>query len=120
MTTDETVAGRREAVAHRALAGLGAALERVSTGARRRLARPAWAYAFALVSTGLTTALCAALSPFLSASDLMMVYILEIVLVATLVEVGPSAVGAALNAALFDFFFVMPRFSFVPSDSRSF
>jgi two-component system sensor histidine kinase KdpD len=47
-----------------------------------------------------------------------MVYLLGIVLVSTQVGIGAAAMAAVACAVAFDFLFVIPRFSFVPSDLK--
>ena len=67
----------------------------------------------------LLTALVAA--PLLHVFDLaniVMLFLLTVMLVAVKFGRGPSAFAAVLNVALFDFFFVQPRFTFSISDAQ--
>ena len=68
----------------------------------------------------LTTGLDQLLHGLLETSELVMVYLLGIVLVATRVGRGPSLLAAALAVLGYDFFFVPPRFTFAVSDTRYF
>ena len=54
--------------------------------------------------------------PVLRRSQLIMVYLLGIVVVATRLGRGPSILASVLSVAAFDFFFVPPFFTFAVSD----
>ncbi len=58
------------------------------------------------------------LFPFSELSNLVMVYLLGIVIVAMRTGRGPSLLAAVLSVAAFDFFFVPPRFTFAVTDAR--
>jgi two-component system sensor histidine kinase KdpD len=51
-------------------------------------------------------------------SNLSMVYLLGVVIVATAFGRGPAILAALLSVALFDFLFVPPRFTFAVSDTQ--
>ena len=53
---------------------------------------------------------------FLSLTDVAMVFLLGVALVASRYGRGPTVVASFLSIALFDFFFVPPRFTFAVSD----
>jgi len=53
---------------------------------------------------------------FLSLTDVAMVFLLGVALVASRYGRGPTIVASFLSIALFDFFFVPPRFTFAVSD----
>lgn len=72
-------------------------------------------FAAALVMS-FCTALGTLLLSLLSVTDVAMLYLLSVGLVAARSERGPSVFGALLSVALFDFFFVPPRFTFAVSD----
>ncbi|HVH66694.1 MAG TPA: sensor histidine kinase KdpD [Gemmatimonadales bacterium] len=55
---------------------------------------------------------------FLSLTDVAMVFLLGVALVASRYGRGPTIVASFLSIALFDFFFVPPRFTFAVSDVR--
>ena len=86
----------------------------------RRPALPTdWpAYARAAVVVGLATGVAFGLFPFSELSNLVMVYLLGIVIVAMRTGRGPSLLAAVLSVAAFDFFFVPPRFTFAVTDAR--
>jgi two-component system, OmpR family, sensor histidine kinase KdpD len=72
-------------------------------------------------ATGIVT-LCAAVGfpvfRFLSLTDVAMVFLLGVALAASRYGRGPTITASALSIALFDFFFVPPRFTFAVSDVR--
>lgn len=63
--------------------------------------------------TGLVAAL---LHPLFDLANIVMLFLLAVVIVAVRYGRGPSVLAAFLNVAVFDFFFVPPRFSFAVSD----
>jgi two-component system sensor histidine kinase KdpD len=89
---------------------------------RRRAAggrpSPASEYLRAGFIVAFATALAALVFRFLSVTDLAMVYLLGVVLVASRYGRGPSLSAALLSIALFDFFFVPPFYTFAVSDVR--
>lgn len=64
------------------------------------------------------TAIDAVISPYVIQVDLAMVYLLGIVLTASLAGRGPSLLATLLGVAAFDFFFVPPYLTFAVSDVR--
>jgi two-component system sensor histidine kinase KdpD len=58
------------------------------------------------------------MSPFLELSNMVMLYLLGVVIVAGFGRRGPSTLASILSVLLFDFFFVEPRFSFAISDTQ--
>jgi two-component system sensor histidine kinase KdpD len=74
-------------------------------------------------ATGIVT-LCTGLAwimlPYFELSNLIMVYLLGVVLVASRSEPGPSIVASILSVAAFDFFFVPPYLTFAVSDTQYF
>jgi two-component system sensor histidine kinase KdpD len=87
---------------------------------RRRLARPTdWSsYVQAVATVAVATGLAWVMLPLFEISNLVMVYLLGIVLVARRHGRGPSLVASILSVAAFDFFFVPPSFTFAVSDVR--
>jgi len=73
-------------------------------------------YVWAIVTTGLCTALAFAMYPAFELSNLVMVYLLGVTVAGLRLGRVPALLTAALNVAAFDFFFVPPRFSLVISD----
>jgi two-component system sensor histidine kinase KdpD len=92
----------------------GEAPRRATGGRRSPVAQYGWAGATVVVCT----AVAAAVFPYLSVTDVAMVYLLGAGVVASRYGRGPSVFGAFLAIALFDFFFVPPRFTFAVSDVR--
>ena len=83
-------------------------------GARARIR---WRdYAFSAVVCAVTTALCSLVHMALAMTNIVMIFLLAVVLVAVRCGRGPAVLAAFLNVAAFDFFFVSPRFSFSVSD----
>jgi two-component system sensor histidine kinase KdpD len=87
---------------------------------RRRIARPtSWSgYAEAVATVLVATLLARLMFPLLEVSNLVMVYLLGIVLVARRQGRGPSLLASLLSVAAFDFFFVPPHLTFAVSDVR--
>lgn len=56
--------------------------------------------------------------PYFALANLIMVYLLGVVFVATRYGRGPSAVASLLSVAVFDFCFVPPYFTFAVSDTQ--
>ena len=54
--------------------------------------------------------------PLLDQANIVMVFLLAVVIVAVRYGRGPAVLAAFLSVAVFDFFFVPPRFSFAVSD----
>nr|WP_246542089.1 DUF4118 domain-containing protein [Collimonas antrihumi] len=75
-----------------------------------------WGYAWALAACVLVTLLATPILPFFDLANIVMLYLLAEVLIATRYGRGPAIFVALLSIASFDFFFVPPRFSFAVSD----
>ena len=73
-------------------------------------------YVWALVTTGLCTALAFVMYPAFELSNLVMVYLLGVTVAGLRLGRSPALLTAALNVVAFDFFFVPPRFSLAISD----
>src|SRR5215475_9803688 len=90
--------------------------ERAPAPARPRLIRPQpvdWpAYTLALAVVGLCTGAAWLMFPHVGLSNLIMVYLLGVVALATRAGRVPTALASVLSVALFDFFFVPPYLSF--------
>lgn len=73
---------------------------------------------FALAATACLGITLAATPPLdlLDLANIVMLFLLTVVLVAVHLGRGPAVVAAFLSVAMFDFFFVPPRFSFAVSD----
>jgi two-component system sensor histidine kinase KdpD len=66
----------------------------------------------------LTTLLCSLLAPFLAGSNLVMIYLFSVTLVAMRASRGAAAFASVSSVAAFDFFFVPPRLTFAVTDSQ--
>jgi two-component system sensor histidine kinase KdpD len=62
--------------------------------------------------------LCQAVRPFISPTNLVMVYLLAVVLAAVRWGLWPAVIASASSVLAFDFFFVPPRLSFSVSDTE--
>jgi two-component system, OmpR family, sensor histidine kinase KdpD len=87
---------------------------------RARRAIPSdWApYGWATAVVALATGAAWLTLPFFELANLVMVYLLGLVVVATRYGRGPSLVASILSVAALDFFFVPPVFTFAVSDVR--
>ncbi|MFN8608996.1 MAG: sensor histidine kinase KdpD [Vulcanimicrobiota bacterium] len=81
-------------------------------------ARPAWPYLAAVAAVLLVTAICFPVSALLAPTNLVMLYLLVVTLVAYWLGRGPSTLASAVSVALFDFCFVPPYYTFVVSDKQ--
>ncbi len=77
-------------------------------------------YGLATVAVSLATAIDWVMFPFFEMANLVMIYLLATVLVATRHGRGPSTLASALSVAAFDFFFVPPYLTFAVSDTQYF
>ncbi|MDO8306710.1 DUF4118 domain-containing protein, partial [Herminiimonas sp.] len=75
-----------------------------------------WPYAWTVAACIFTTLIATPLLPHLDLANIVMLFLLTEVLIAVRFGRGPAVMAAFLNVALFDFFFVPPRFSFAVSD----
>ena len=75
-------------------------------------------YAGSVAVTVACTLLAWAMAGHLELSNLIMVYMLGVVVVAVRWGRGPSVLASLLAVAAFDFFFVPPRFSFEVADAQ--
>jgi len=87
--------------------------------ARRRPSPTDWpSYGWATAVVALASGVAWLTLPFFELANLVMVYLLGIVVVATRYGQGPSLVASILSVAALDFFFVPPVFTFAVSDIR--
>jgi two-component system sensor histidine kinase KdpD len=80
---------------------------------------PMWpwqGYAAAVLACLAMTALAAPLNELLELSNIVLLYLLVVVGVGLYFGRGPAVLAAFLGVGLFDFYFVVPRFSFAVSD----
>lgn len=95
--------------------------DRESGGAVRRSpgsrGQDEWlAYAGAAIGCALAGGAAALLFPIVDLPNIVMVFLLAVVLVSLRYGRGPGVLASFLSVAIFDFFFVPPRFSFAVSD----
>lgn len=76
------------------------------------------AYALALLACVAATLLALPLAVHVDPTNIAMLFLLVVVLVAARFGSGPAVLAAFASVALFDFFFVPPRFTFVVAESR--
>ena len=74
----------------------------------------AWAAATAMVSTVAS----ALMFTHFELSNLIMIYLLGVVVIAARLGLGPAILTAILSVGAFDYFFVEPRFTFAVADSQ--
>jgi len=75
-------------------------------------------YGYGLAAVAISTAIAWAMFPYFALSNLIMVYLLSVIIVATRYGRGPSLLASVLSVAAFDFFFVPPYFTFAVSDTQ--
>jgi two-component system sensor histidine kinase KdpD len=75
-------------------------------------------YMLAFAACGLTTLIAFPLRDRLDLANTVMLFLLAVALIAARLGRGPSILAAFCSVALFDFFFVPPRFSFTVSDAQ--
>ena len=75
-------------------------------------------YLIALAACGFTALMATPLHDRLDLANTVMLFLLTVALVAVRLGRNPAILAAFLSVALFDFFFVPPRFSFAVSDAQ--
>jgi two-component system sensor histidine kinase KdpD len=75
-------------------------------------------YAWGLAATAICTGVCWAIQAWFDLPNLIMVYLLGAVLIASRFGRGPAVMVAVTNVVALDYFFVPPLFSFAVSDSQ--
>ncbi len=73
-------------------------------------------YACALTAVLIATAVDWLMFPYFATANLIMMYLIAVVAVAIGWGRGPSVAASVLSVAMFDFFFVLPYFSFAVTD----
>ncbi len=76
----------------------------------------AQSYGVAVAACVATAAIASLLQEFLDSANIVMIFLLTVFLTARWLGRGPAVMAAFLCVALFDVFFVPPRFSFAVSD----
>jgi len=75
-------------------------------------------YASATAIVVVASLVCWAMSPLFSPTNLVMVYLLGVTIVATKSSRGPAALASVLSVAAFDFFFIPPHLTFAVQDTQ--
>lgn len=75
-------------------------------------------YAWAVLACALTTVISTPLREVLDLTNIVVLFLLTVLLVAARFGRGPAVLAAFLSVALFDVFFVPPRFSFTVNDAQ--
>jgi two-component system sensor histidine kinase KdpD len=76
------------------------------------------AYGWGLLVVVICTALAGLMFPVFEDANLVMVYLLGVVVVATRFGRGPAIMASVLSVAAFDFFYVQPYLTFAVSDTQ--
>ena len=76
------------------------------------------AYGWALIACVFTTIIATPLREHLDLTNIVMLFLLTVLLVAVKFGRGPAVLAAFLSVALFDFFFVPPQLSFTVNDAQ--
>ncbi len=77
-------------------------------------------YFFSIITVVLATGLNFLLYPFLNTSNLIMVYLLGVTIVALSGNIGLAIITSILSVLAYDFFFITPFYSFAVSDIQYF
>lgn len=85
---------------------------------RSHITSPLRNYLLSMLTVGLATTLAGLLFRRTELADIVMIYLLGILVVATRFGRGPSLLASILSVATFDFIFVPPYHTFVVSDFR--
>ncbi|WJF91616.1 sensor histidine kinase KdpD [Paraburkholderia bonniea] len=96
----------------------GAQAWREALAAARERRSPPRAYAWALGLCAAITLVASQLNNYIELTNLVMLYLLGVILVAVKLGRGPAVALSFLSVAAFDFFFVPPRMSLSVSDTQ--
>jgi two-component system sensor histidine kinase KdpD len=92
--------------------------EAPSPSLRSRITSPLRNYLLSIVAVTVSTTVAGLIFRRSELADIVMIYLLGILIVATRFGRGPSLLASLLSVAAFDFIFVPPYFTFVVSDFR--
>ncbi|BDU68035.1 two-component sensor histidine kinase [Geothrix oryzae] len=95
-----------------------AAASNSKPGLRAHITSPLRNYLLSVLAVAVSTALAGLVFRRAELADIVMVYLLGILIVATRFGRGPSLLASLLSVAAFDFIFIPPYFTFVVSDFR--
>lgn len=111
---DVIVVGRPQSLAAPSNNATDAMIVPVAQDERRRAKQ--MRYAWTVLASVATTLIATPLLPYFDSANIVMLFLLNVVVVAVKFGRGPAIAAAFLSVASFDFFFVTPRFSFAVSD----
>jgi two-component system sensor histidine kinase KdpD len=80
--------------------------------------RRVWSYAGAVLACLFTAGVARLLLPWVDPTNIVMLFLLSVFLVAWLLGRGPALLASFLAVALFDFLFIQPHFSFAVADAQ--
>ncbi len=80
--------------------------------------RPWRRYVWGIVLVAAATGLSALVAPFISPTNLVVVYLLCVVIAAVFLGRGPAVLASILSVMVFDYFFVPPHLTLAVSDSE--
>ncbi|HUP28581.1 MAG TPA: DUF4118 domain-containing protein [Usitatibacter sp.] len=103
-----------------ASAAVAVPVARAPAGPNPRAGEKRARYVWTVLSCVATTLILAPFSSNFDLANIAMLYMLTVLLVGVQWGRGPAIIAAALNVLAFDFFFVPPRFSFMPNDIQYF
>ena len=96
----------------------GAAPTPASRMHKPRSVVPWFEYLGSLILVAAATLLSSLVMPFLSPTNMVMIYLLAVVVAAVRLSIKPAMLTAALGVLAFDFFFVAPRWTFTVNDTE--
>jgi two-component system sensor histidine kinase KdpD len=80
--------------------------------------RPWRRYIWGIALVAAVTGVSALVAPFISPTNLVVIYLLSTVVAAIFLGRGPAVLASFLSVAAFDFFFVPPRFTMAVADTE--
>ncbi len=80
--------------------------------------RPLIRYLYGLLLVGLATGLSALIAPYITPTNLVVIYLLSVVIAAVYLGRGPAILTSILGVVAFDFFFVPPHLTFVVANTE--
>ncbi|HSB66236.1 MAG TPA: sensor histidine kinase KdpD [Anaerolineales bacterium] len=83
-----------------------------------QLHKPWRRYFYGVVLVAVATGLCALVAPYISPTNLVVIYLLSTVVAAISLGRGPAILASILSVAVFDFFFVPPHLTLAVSDTE--
>ena len=82
-------------------------------------ALPDWQrFALALLACAATTLIATPLLAYLDLANIVMLFLLTVLIIAVKLGAGPALLSAFVSVALFDYFFVPPRFTLAVDDAQ--